>query len=145
MAKTDAQKLTERLEEIQKGITLDQALNAIRLCHKHNIRIQPSFIVGLPGETKKSLQDTIAFAFLCKQEGADDIVFHEFILRKGLPWFETLALEYPALNRVVLDQGLLQNVLWQRFNPSLKREKALEMVQKVLQKFPNSELTAWNI
>ncbi|OGD67385.1 hypothetical protein A3F08_00680 [Candidatus Berkelbacteria bacterium RIFCSPHIGHO2_12_FULL_36_9] len=135
----------QRLEEIQKGITLDQALNAIRLCHKHNIRIQPSFIVGLPGETKKSLQDTIAFAFLCKQEGADDIVFHEFILRKGLPWFETLALEYPALNRVVLDQGLLQNVLWQRFNPSLKREKALEMVQKVLQKFPNSELTAWNI
>ena len=135
----------QRLEEIQKGITLDQVLNAIRLCRKHNIRIQPSFIVGLPGETKESLQDTIDFALLCKQEGADDIVFHEFILRKGLPWFETLALEYPVLNRVVLDQGLLQNVLWQRFNPNLERKKALDMIQEVIQEFPNSELTAWNI
>ena len=49
----------ERLKEIKKGITLSQVLNAIRLCRKHNIRVQPSFIVDFPGETEESFRDTI--------------------------------------------------------------------------------------
>ena len=135
----------ERLRKIKKGITLTQALNAIRLCRKYNIRVQPSFIVGLPGETAKSLNDTISFALLCKKEGADDIVFHEFILRKGLPWFEILVKEHPEVNRVILNQGVVQNLLWQHFNPKLERERALQKVKEVIREFPHFELTAWNI
>lgn len=135
----------ERLREIEKGITLNQVLNAIRLCRKYNIRVQPSFIVGLPGETEKSLSDTMNFALRCKEEGADDIVFHEFILRKGLQWFETLVREHPELNRVVLDQGVLQSLMWQRFNPELEREETLRKVKQIIRQFPHSELTAWNI
>ena len=134
-----------RLKEIRKGITLSQVLNAIRLCQRHNIRVQPSFIVGLPGETEKSLDDIINFAFQCKKEGADDIVFHEFILRKGLQWWELLATKFPALNRVVVDQGIVQKLMWQEFNPQLQREEAMEKVKDVLREFPHSELTAWNI
>ena len=135
----------ERLKEIKKGITLAQVLNAIRLCCKYNIRVQPSFIIGLPRETKESLNATIKFALLCKEEGADDIVFHEFILRKGLRWFEILAKEYSELNRVVLDQGLVQNLLWWRFNSKLERKEVLGKVKKTISEFPHSELTAWNI
>jgi len=135
----------ERLKEIKKGITLRQVLDAISLCRKHNIRVQPSFIFGLPGETKESLNDTINFALLCQEKGADDIVFHEFILRKGLPWFEILAKEYPEIDRVIVDQGLVQDLLWQRFNPKLEREEALQKVKETIRKFPHFELTAWNI
>jgi radical SAM superfamily enzyme YgiQ (UPF0313 family) len=135
----------ERLKEIKKGITLSQVLNAIRLCRRYNIRVQPSFIVGLPGETEESLRDTINFAFKCKEEGADDIVFHEFILRKDLQWWEVLTTKFPELNRVVVDQGMIQKLMWQEFNPKLQREKAIERVKDVLKEFPHSELTAWNI
>lgn len=135
----------KRLKEIKKGITLTQVLDAIRLCRRHNIKVQPSFIVGLPGETEESLNDTINFALLCKEEGVDDIVFHEFILRKGLQWFETLVREYPELDRVVVDQGVVQNLMWQRFNPKLEREEAIKKVIEVIREFPHSELTAWNI
>jgi len=135
----------ERLKEIKKGLTLAQVLSAIRLCRRYNIRVQPSFIVGLPGETEESLNDTINFALLCKEEGADDIVFHEFILREGLPWFETLVREHPELNRVVLDQGVVQNLLWQYFNPRLEREETMQRVKEAVREFPHSELTAWNI
>lgn len=135
----------ERLREIKKGITLNQVLNAIRLCQKYNIRVQPSFIVGFPGETKESLEDTTNFAFQCKEEGADDIVFHEFILRKGLQWWDILVAKFPELNRVVVDQGMVQKLMWQEFNPELQREEAIEKVKDVLREFPHSELTAWNI
>lgn len=135
----------ERLREIRKGITLQQVLNAIDLCHKNGIRIQLSFIFGLPGETMETLRDTINFALLGKERGADDIVFHEFILRKGLSWFETLARENPEINRMVLDQGLLQSLLWRKFNPYLERTEALKEVVSVIQKYPHSEITAWNI
>lgn len=135
----------KRLKEIKKGITLTQVLNAIRLCRRYNIRVQPSFIFGLPEETDESLSETINFAFLCREEGADDIVFHEFILRKGLQWFEVLIREHPELNRVVLDQDALQNLMWRRFNPKLEREDAMKKVKEVIREFPHSELTAWNI
>jgi len=134
-----------RLREIKKGITLDQVLNAIRLCRKYNIRVQPSFIFGLPGETEKSLEDTINFAFRCKEEGADDIVFHEFILRKGLQWWEILSIKFPELNRVVVDQGMIQKLMWREFNSQLRREVVIERVKDVLKEFSHSELTAWNI
>lgn len=135
----------ERLKEIKKGITLNQVLDAICLCRKNNIRVQPSFIVGLPGETRETLNDTLDFSRLCRKAGADDIVFHEFILRKGLQWFEILAEDHPELNRVILDQGKLQDFMWQRFNPKLERKEALNKVKEVIKEFPHSELTAWNI
>lgn len=135
----------ERAKEIKKGITLEQVLRAIRLCRRYNIRVQPSFIFGLPGETEESLSDTINFALLCEEEGANDIVFHEFILRKGLHWFETLVSKYPELNRVELDQSVVQNLMWRHFNPKLEREEAIKKVKEVIRRFPHSELTAWNI
>lgn len=135
----------ERLKEIKKGITLTRVLNAIRLCRQYNIRVQPSFIVGLPEETEDSLEDTINFAFQCKEEGADDIVFHEFILRKGLRSWEILVAKFSELDRVVVDQGMVQKLMWQEFNPELQREETMEKIRHVLREFPHSELTAWNI
>lgn len=52
----------DMLKRIKKGITLDQARHAVALCKKVGILPHASFMVGLPGETTETLQDTLAFA-----------------------------------------------------------------------------------
>jgi radical SAM superfamily enzyme YgiQ (UPF0313 family) len=51
----------EMLRRIRKGITLEQARNAIRLCKEVGIPVHASFMVGLPGESPESLRDTQRF------------------------------------------------------------------------------------
>lgn len=52
----------DMLKRIRKGITLDQARNAVALCKKVGILAHASFMVGLPGETTHTLQETGDFA-----------------------------------------------------------------------------------
>ena len=57
------------LNTIQKGITLEQVRNAIRLCRKVGISPYASFILGLPGETPQTIKETAEFAENLQQEG----------------------------------------------------------------------------
>ncbi|HPI94137.1 MAG TPA: radical SAM protein [Deltaproteobacteria bacterium] len=52
----------EMLKRIRKGITLDQARNAVAWCKEADILPHASFMVGLPGETKETLRQTREFA-----------------------------------------------------------------------------------
>jgi anaerobic magnesium-protoporphyrin IX monomethyl ester cyclase len=52
----------EMLRRIKKGITLDQARHAVSLCKNVGILPHASFMVGLPGETVETMQDSLAFA-----------------------------------------------------------------------------------
>lgn len=52
----------EMLKRIKKGITLDQVRNAISMCKEVGMGVFLSFMVGLPGETSKTLEDTHNFA-----------------------------------------------------------------------------------
>ena len=47
------------LEKIQKGINPQEIINSARLCLKHDIIPQYSFMIGLPGETKKDMMMTL--------------------------------------------------------------------------------------
>lgn len=49
------------LKTIRKGITLDQVVTAVKLCTRAGLQPHASFILGLPGETEKTLQETLAF------------------------------------------------------------------------------------
>jgi hopanoid biosynthesis associated radical SAM protein HpnJ len=50
------------LKNIKKGATLEQARRFTRDAHKLGLTIHADFIVGLPGETKETIDRTIAFA-----------------------------------------------------------------------------------
>jgi radical SAM superfamily enzyme YgiQ (UPF0313 family) len=50
------------LINIKKGVRLDHARTFTENCHKLGIAIHGTFIVGLPGETKDTIQETIKFA-----------------------------------------------------------------------------------
>ena len=48
----------EMLDRMHKGITIAEVLRAAKMAHEAHINTQCSFIVGMPGETRKTLQDT---------------------------------------------------------------------------------------
>lgn len=52
----------EILNAIRKGIKLDKAREFVKDCHSLGIRIHGTFILGLPGETQRTIGNTIAFA-----------------------------------------------------------------------------------
>lgn len=45
-----------------KNIRLDQVREAVRLAKKHGMRINCSFVLGLPGETRETARESLAFA-----------------------------------------------------------------------------------
>jgi radical SAM superfamily enzyme YgiQ (UPF0313 family) len=47
------------LKKIQKDVTIEQIINSAQRCLKHGIIPQYSFMVGLPGETKQDIKQTI--------------------------------------------------------------------------------------
>lgn len=52
----------EMLKRIRKNITLDQVREAVRLCNETGMIAHTSFMVGLPGETGQTLEETKRFA-----------------------------------------------------------------------------------
>jgi anaerobic magnesium-protoporphyrin IX monomethyl ester cyclase len=71
----------EILTTIKKGITLDQVVEAVSMCNDVGITPQASFILGLPGETLTTLQQTVAFADRLKSMG----VLHGYHLLAPFP------------------------------------------------------------
>lgn len=49
------------LQEMKKHITVEQARNAIRWAWEAGIRVGPSFLVGMPGETEQTIRESTEF------------------------------------------------------------------------------------
>jgi hopanoid biosynthesis associated radical SAM protein HpnJ len=50
------------LVNIKKGVRVDRARQFTEDCHKLGIQIHGTFVVGLPGETQETIEETIRFA-----------------------------------------------------------------------------------
>ncbi|HVM96711.1 MAG TPA: hopanoid biosynthesis associated radical SAM protein HpnJ, partial [Candidatus Acidoferrales bacterium] len=50
------------LNNIRKGTRVDRAVEFMKDCHRLGILVHGTFIVGLPGETRQSIDNTIDFA-----------------------------------------------------------------------------------
>ncbi|RMF25221.1 MAG: hopanoid biosynthesis associated radical SAM protein HpnJ, partial [Deltaproteobacteria bacterium] len=50
------------LNNIRKGTRVDRALRFAEDCHKLGILVHGTFVVGLPGETRETIEETIRFA-----------------------------------------------------------------------------------
>ena len=89
------------LDNIKKGITLEQVEKAMEMAKKAKIEVIAYFIIGLPGETKESARQTINFA---KKLNPDYAKFN-------------LAVPYPGTEMYAeaLKDGLLPSLDWERF------------------------------
>ncbi len=66
------------LRNIKKGATIDMAKRFTENCHKLGLVIHGDFIVGLPGETRETLRNTIDFAKKLDVETIQVSIAHAF-------------------------------------------------------------------
>jgi hypothetical protein len=57
------------LKTIKKGITRDQVIAAVEMCNQAGVAPYASFILGLPGETEETIQESLAFGQQLKEMG----------------------------------------------------------------------------
>ena len=133
------------LHNIKKGMRVEVAEKFTQDCHELGIAIHGTFILGLPGESKETIQETIAFAkrinphtiqvslaapypgtFLYKQaveNGWLDIENAELVDENGV---QVAPLHYPApvaYRDLHLGRGVLQEVLLPRPEDRLDRQR----------------------
>jgi hopanoid biosynthesis associated radical SAM protein HpnJ len=85
------------LHNIKKGMRIDVARRFTEDCHKLGIAIHGTFIVGLPGETRDTIQQTIAFA--------KDINPHTIQVSIAAPYPGTLLYEQAVANGWLVNGG----------------------------------------
>jgi radical SAM superfamily enzyme YgiQ (UPF0313 family) len=104
------------LKNIKKGATVEMGRRFMENCKKVGIRVHGDFIIGLPGETKKTIENTIEYAKELDCETIQVSMAHAYPgtelydqgLREGFLATEAIAdvkghqlphLEYPDLSR----------------------------------------------
>ena len=75
------------LKKIQKDTSLEQIRSAVALANRANIGITGFFMIGIPGETKKDIQQTLDFAMGLGLQGA---VFNIFTPVPGTALYKEL-------------------------------------------------------
>lgn len=113
------------LSLMNKKETLANAVESVRLCKQAGIRVGGAFILGHPGETLESIQDTIRFAI---ELDVDTAAFF-------------IAIPYPgtALYNLALENGYIEkDPDWRRFAPVSKLESPM-----VLPNISPQELQEW--
>ncbi|MHB8067267.1 MAG: hopanoid biosynthesis associated radical SAM protein HpnJ [Desulfobaccales bacterium] len=103
------------LQNIRKGATLDLGRRLVKWCRELGIQVHGTFMVGLPGETKKSIEASIRFACeldpdtiqvslatpypgtefydFCREKG----YFNDDSLVNGQTGYQQCAVDYPGL------------------------------------------------
>jgi radical SAM superfamily enzyme YgiQ (UPF0313 family) len=62
-------------EIIKKNLDLKSVEQAVILCKKVGIKVGCFFVIGLIGETKEDIRETINFAYKLRRLGADGFIF----------------------------------------------------------------------
>ncbi|MBU1136561.1 MAG: radical SAM protein [Nanoarchaeota archaeon] len=77
----------EVLNKMRKGITLKQSEQAVEWTKKAGIKARAFIIIGMPGETKESIDDTINFV---KKLPLDVVAFYAVMIYPGNELYETI-------------------------------------------------------
>jgi radical SAM superfamily enzyme YgiQ (UPF0313 family) len=113
------------LKNIKKGATAQRALDFARDCQKLGLVIHGDFILGLPGETKKSIRNTIEFAKRLDCETIQVSMAHAF---PGTELFEFVEQNGFITNGAMSDEAGHQ--MAHIGYPGLPAQYVLEMVHK---------------
>lgn len=73
------------LEAIDKRVTLAQIAKAVKMTHKAGMRVSGSLLVGYPGESEKTIRQTVSFAIKLDLDYAS---FHIVVPYPGTPLFD---------------------------------------------------------
>ena len=113
------------LKNIKKGATVQRALDFQRDCHKLGLVVHGDFILGLPGETRESIRNTIDFAKQLDCETIQVSIAHAF---PGTEFFDYAKDNGFITNEAMSDEGGHQMAHIEY--PGLPVEYVMEMVHK---------------
>ena len=118
------------LRKYSKGVTKDQVREAVSICREIGIRILGHFIIGLPGETEKTVRKTISFA---KELDCDIASFNIAVPALGTP-LRKKALQEGWLSdaSMELDSSASYPVLG---TPTFSKEQAWYWQKKAVKEF----------
>ena len=122
------------LKNIKKGATVEMARTFTKNCRKVGIRVHGDFIIGLPGETRETIQKTIEFAKELDSETIQVSIAHAYpgtelhdqLERRHIPVASVMAdehghqlphIDYPALNRQEMMAAVNRFYDWYYFRP----------------------------
>ena len=123
----------EILNRIKKGIQLDEARRFTHACHKAGVVIHGTFILGLPVETKETIEQTIRYAM--------DLDVFSIQVSLAAPYPGTELFEMARQNGwfakkdktdIVHDDGLQQSTLEY---PGLSKEEIFESVETFYRRY----------
>jgi radical SAM superfamily enzyme YgiQ (UPF0313 family) len=113
------------LKNIRKGVTVQRARDFVKDCHGLGLVIHGDFILGLPGETKESIRNTINFAKQLDCETIQVFIAHAF---PGTEFFDFAEKNGFTTNRKMEDGGghQMSHIEY----PGLPAKYVMEMVHK---------------
>lgn len=113
------------LKNIKKGISAARSLEFVKNCKKVGIKVHADFIIGLPGETRETIKETIAYAKEMDPETLQVSVAHAYPGTEMYEWFRDQGV---ILNTKMSDE-LGQQLPMANF-PHLSGAEMLEWVHK---------------
>ncbi len=128
------------LKNIKKGATTAMAREFVKNCKKVGITIHGDFIIGLPGETKESIQKTIDFAKELDTETVQVSLAHAF---PGTELHDYLIQNDFLKSEALTDKGghQLPHIEY----PGLKREEMMDGVNRFYDEYYFRPKVAWRI
>jgi anaerobic magnesium-protoporphyrin IX monomethyl ester cyclase len=117
------------LDMAKKGTEVSQAIDAVRLAKKNGLKVIGHFILGLPGETPETLQETINFS------KSLDLDFAQYYCAVPFPGSE--------LYQIADSEGLLKNKDFDNFSqnypvlelPNLSASQVMEYKNRAYKEF----------
>ncbi len=91
----------EVLDSVRKGTTLEQAVNAVKMAREAGLEVTGHCVLGFPGETEATMQQTIDFA---KRLKLDYVQFYCAVAFPGSPLYQQC-----------LDSGWLDETDWKLY------------------------------
>jgi hopanoid biosynthesis associated radical SAM protein HpnJ len=128
------------LKNIKKGATLDMAKRFTDNCHKLGLVIHADFIVGLPGESRETLRNTIDFAKRLDTETIQVSIAH--------PYPGTEFYDYVVKNDLITIDSMTDESGHQLPNihyPGLDRAELVDWVEKFYGEYYFRPKAAWRV
>src|SRR5438876_997504 len=128
------------LKNIKKGATVEMARSFAKNCRKLGIRVHGDFIIGLPGETKESIQKTIDFAKELDSETIQVSIAHAY---PGTELHQQLERSHIPINLLMADSHghQLPHIEY----PKLSRQEMMSAVNRFYDEYYFRPSVVWRI
>ena len=119
----------EMLDKIGKKITLDEVRNTVNILKRNKIKIYNYFVIGLPWETEKTVEETIKFAI---ELDSNFVSFYTAVPLPGTRFFA-----YALLNKLIDENLNFSNAY---YVPSIRshelsKERIFELHKQAVRRF----------